>query len=354
MLKNIQLENFRNHAKFKLELQHTTVLIGRNGVGKTNILEALVMLSFCRSFRSDDKRNLINRDCSFARIVGDDLELFLTNTPRLIMKAKAKGAPKRLSDFIGYLPSVIFSPETISIITGTPSDRRRFLDIMLSQVDREYLNALTAYRKVRQQRNSLLQRIGLGQAGEEELIFWDAEINREAEIISKKRNEAIDFINKLLPGIYQKISGDKSDNKLELKYLKNFEGALIDTLKQGRRREIAYGGTIFGPHRDDVQFNLNGFNMANFASRGELKSGILALKIGELRFLEQSEKLKMKSKENKVTPLLLLDDIFSEFDKERRSHLGDLILQYQSVITSTEKEHLSEILLKDAKIVDII
>ena len=348
MLKNINLENFRSHHKFDLDLDHITIILGPNGAGKTNILEAISLLSFCRSFREDDKKNLINIDKEYARITGDDLELFMTRHPRLILKVKTKGIARKVADFIGYLPSVVFSPETISIITDSPSYRRRFLDIMISQVDREYLVSLMNFKKIRQQRNNLLQHIAKGLGNESELSFWDNEFAKESKIIIDKRGESVRFLNGILAKFYQSISGNKTD-VLQLEYHNNFEGDILNHLKESRAREIAYGGTIFGPHRDDLIFKLNGKDMGNFASRGELKSAILALKIAELNFLES----KPKFEDNEYAPLLLLDDIFSEFDPVRRAHLSKLISQYQSVITTTEKEHIPEELLKEAKIVEL-
>lgn len=348
MLKKIKLENFRSHKRFELELGLTNILIGPNGAGKTNILEAFSVLSYCRSFRMDDKKNIINIDSEYCRAVGDELEIFMSRLPRLILKAKLKGAPKKLSDFIGYLPAVVFSPETVSIITGAPGDRRRFLDIMISQVDKEYLMALSNFKKIRQQRNSLLQNINKGLNKKEELSFWDKEFCRESQIILKKRGESVNFLNEQMPQIYKEISDDKKDI-LKLSYINNFEGDLMESLERGRERDIAYGGTITGPHRDDLLFTLNNQNMANFASRGELKSAILALKMIELSYLEKRHNKERGGRK----PILLLDDIFSEFDPKRREHLAKLILKYQSVITTTERENVPGELLKNAKIVEI-
>lgn len=348
MLKKIKLENFRSHKKFELELERTNLIIGPNGAGKTNILEAFSVLSFCRSFRMDDKKNIINMDSEYCRAVGDELEIFMSRYPRLILKAKIKGSPRKLSDFIGYLPAVVFSPETVSIITGAPGDRRRFLDIMISQVDKGYLVALSNFKKIRQQRNCLLQNISKGLNSASELSFWDKEFCRESEIILKKRGESVNFLNEQMPQIYQEISDDKKDI-LNLTYINNFEGDLMGCLERGRARDIAYGGTISGPHRDDLGFILNTQNMANFASRGELKSAILALKVSELSYLEKNH----NEERGGGKPILLLDDIFSEFDPKRRDHLAKLILKYQSVITTTERGNVPEELLKSAKITEL-
>lgn len=352
MFKHLRLENFRNHKKFELNFDQITVLVGLNGSGKSNILEAMTMLSFCRSFREEDKKNLINFDSDYARVVGDDLEIFITKAPRLLMQAKEKGVNRKLSDFIGRLPTVVFSSETISIITGSPSDRRRFMDVMISQINSEYLRTLIGYKKVKQQRNNLLQRIFQRQGNEDELDFWDKELIKLGSMIIEEREEAVLIINGALPKLYQSISGDpKADFKIG--YLKSFEGEMEEALRRFRRREIASGRTLFGPHRDDIIFTLDGRNMANFASRGEIRSAVLALKIAELKYLENIKEKSLRESDNSAKPILLLDDIFSEFDPTRRARLGELVSQYQSLITSTEESHLSPELLKKSKVIEI-
>ncbi len=351
MFKHLKLENFRSHKKFVLDLEQTTVLVGRNGTGKSNVLEAVTMLSCCRSFREEDKKNLINSDSDYARITGDDLEIFLARSPRLLMQAKVNGLVKKAVDFIGTLPAIIFSAETISIISGSPADRRRFIDVMVSQTNKEYFRALVDYKKVKQERNVLLQRIRQREATESELSFWDKELIRLGNIIIKTREEAILALNINLPSYYQKISGDKK-SMLKIVHRRNFEGDLEENLRRFRFREIASGNTIIGPHRDDLIFLLKEKNMDNFASRGEIKSAILALKICELKFIESALE-KDKDNRNYKSPILLLDDIFSEFDPDRRAHLGGLIAEYQSLITSTETANLPPKLLEGSKIVEI-
>ena len=371
MLKHLKLTNFRNHANFEVKLDKTTVFVGKNGCGKSNILEAIALLSFCRSFRDDDKKNLVKIGADFARITGDTAEIFLQKNPNFIFQAKDKGVIKKQSDFIGRLRSVVFSPETMAIITGSPRYRRKFLDIMISQSDRQYLRALVRYEKVRLERNSLLQRIRANVASESELDFWDKELITEGCSIIESRQKTITYLNTKLSKVYSKISG--RTDQLDLNYENNVidgrasspfqapkepdgsqrqSDSFAEKLKSMRRREILSGRTFIGPHRDDLVFNLNPFdklraglcNMANFASRGEIRSAILALKIAELEFLSEGETNQ---------PLLLLDDIFSEFDHNRREHLCDLIETYQTIITTTEVEHLSKCLLGKAKIIQL-
>ncbi len=342
MLKRLKLLNFRNHADFEVELDKTTVFVGQNGAGKSNILEAISLLSFCRSFRNDDKKNLVKINADFARITGDDAEIFLQRNPSFIFQAKEKGVVKKQAEFIGRLRSVVFSSETMAIITGSPRQRRKFLDIMISQSDRDYLRALVRYEKVRLERNSLLLRIRTNLANESELDFWDKELVAEGKTIIESRTEAIQNLNIQLSELYSKISGRK--DQLDLQYDCNADEGFENQLRSNRRREILSGHTLIGPHRDDLVFLLNHCDVANFASRGEIRSAILALKIAELEFLSDGEKNQ---------PLLLLDDIFSEFDRSRREHLCNLIEKYQTIITTTEVEHLSKCLLGKAKIIDL-
>ena len=350
MLKKLYLENFRSHKKISIDLSPVTVFVGPNGAGKTNILEALGLLSFCRSFREENKKNLIQISAPYCRVICDDLELTMAREPRLIFKAKKNGTPKPPASFIGILPSVIISPETIALISGSPGDRRRFLDIMIGQEDREYLLAISSFKKIRYQRNSLLQRIGKGMANKSELDFWNREFIQTSNLISSKREEAIKFLDKITPPIYKKISGNEGD-QISILYQKNYEN-LESTLKQNEGREIASGSCLFGAHRDDININLNNLPMANFASRGELKSAVLSLKMAELKFIEEHAKARSKIEEI-YEPILLLDDIFSEFDIKRKAHLVELIKNYQTFITVTEEDVLPSNIFDDASIIKV-
>lgn len=353
MIINLKLENIRLHDSYELTLGKTNILIGKNGVGKTSILEALALLSWGRSFRCDDKRNLIKSDKAYGRVTADELEVFVQKEPRLLLKVKERGVPKRLTDFVGKIKVVAFSPETLNIITGAPAERRRFLDIMISEVSKRYLKSLSEYTKVRRQRNSLIGRINAGQASEEELVFWDGELVRYGNEIVAERLSAVKFINEKIGDLYKEISG-KKEERLQLFYHNKAGDDFAQKLRDSRPRDLAYGATIYGPHRDDLEFRLNNMEMSEFASRGEIRSAILALKVCELNYLEFSMKNSTNYFGEYADPILLLDDIFSEFDEDRREHLGRLILNYQSLITTTDRSHLSSDLLKNAEVIEIV
>jgi len=341
MLKKLSLTNYRNHSKFDIDLSNITILVGKNGVGKTNILESVEVLSSCRSFRGENRLDLIKFDSEYTRIVGDDLEVFIQRTPKLLFQVKERGVKLKVSDFVGILPSVVFSPESLDIITGEPKERRRFLDIVISQKNHSYLRALQNYKKILAQRNNLLKLILSGQASEDQLDYWDNELVVSAKIITDGRKEAIsDFISNL-QHFYQTISGNKKA-EIKIEYFAKADGDFKTKLFARRSIDIAAGLTTTGPHRDDLQFKIDNLEAEKYASRGELRSIVLALKMAELKYLE-----------NGVKPILLLDDIFSEFDSDHRKHLYKLIADYQVIITTTDTDYLSKELLTKSTVIMI-
>jgi len=350
MIERLKLENFRNHINFELKLDKTNIIVGKNGSGKTNILESIALLSYCRSFREEDKKNLINLKSEFSRINIGDLEMFLGREPRFCLRTRKHGVNIKLSDFVGLIPSVILSPESISIITGSPRERRRFLDIMISQTNQEYLLDLIEYKKIQKQRNSLLINLNKRLAKKEELDFWNDQFVKISDKIRNERKKSIGYINARISTLYQNISGREADT-LKLKYLQNYDGELLACLARNYDREVGAKLSLFGAHRDNILFILNKLDMNNYASRGELKSAVLALKMAELNFIQEMKSKREVTNDCIAQPILLLDDIFSEFDEGRRSHLSKLILQYQSVTTTTEIDNLPKELVKSANII---
>lgn len=305
------------------------------------------MLSFCRSYREEKKQNLINYHQNFARLTGDDLDLVLCREPQFIMKVRVKGVPRRTTGLVGILRAVIFSPETMAIITGSPGDRRRFFDILISQTDYEYLRTLVDYTKIRRQRNRLLRLIKQKSAAVSELNYWDGELIRLGVFIGQRRQSAVDNLNLFISDHYAVIAN--SDNvMLKLNYDRR-SNDLVRDLPLSRGRDIADERTNLGPHTDNLIFLLDNRDMANFASRGEIKSAILALKVAELKFLEGVSRGGGEGAE----PLLLLDDVFSEFDAQRREHLLSLISDHQTIITAADRGLLPEKILKKAKIIEL-
>lgn len=384
MLHNISLTNFRNYSKYSIDFGKTTIFVGANGIGKTNIIEAIYLISTGRSWRTNRDNETVRwsdvipsqseespanagsriRERSFAdaqddiqnvaRIIGQivnedsyEIEMIIQKTPTAehpqTKLVKINSVKKKLTEILGLLPTVLFSPEEIHLIDGAPALRRRFLDILLCQIDRKYTLALLDLAKIIRGRNRLLYYLKIGRSKVDELAFWDEKLVALGSFIVKKRQGATTKINKELTKKYQEIAG--RGESLQLKYKPTVEpDNFAEMLAANREREIEQTATLFGPHRDDLVFLLQSKDITTFGSRGEYRSAVLAVKASELEFLaiEKGER-----------PLLLLDDIFSELDKNRRMHLAKIVEGQQTIITTTDLDHIEKNLGEKGKIVEL-
>jgi len=334
----VQLTNFRNFKKKTIDFsQEVTVIVGPNASGKTNILESLFLLSSGKSFKAQIEEEMIDYNNDLARITGkvssmqnvesSTLEAILTrgteDWPR--KKLLINGVPKRLIDFAGNFKTVLFGPWDMDLVTGPPPLRRKFLDTVLSQVDREYRRAILSYEKGLRQRNRLLFRIREEGLSRGQLLFWNQLLIKNGDYISAKREELINVIN---------FKGDLNNTKFEITYDRSSisEGRL----KQYAEEEIAAATTLVGPHRDDFLFRIQvnkkeTRDLAIYGSRGEQRMGILWLKLRELAFVEETTNEK---------PTLLLDDILSELDHQHRKIVVELAKGQQTVITTADEHFI--------------
>ena len=364
-LKKLQLENFRNYSRYTYEFPEEkafTVLVGANGKGKTNFLEAIYVLSLGKSFRTILQDDLIEWKYDYMRCQCEtltdgektSLEVFYTNYPRKQKSFKRNKVSLKNSEYLGNLITVLFHPEDLNMLYLSPSYRRRYLDILLSQTDKKYLNALTQYKKALKQRNALLHEIRekrfmsmQSTTLEKDLDAWDEELIEFGSQIIHKRIELIKFLNKKLEKIYRSISSAKESIKIEYKnnIAPQEKASSQDKIKenyqqelfQRREKEIARAKTTIGPHRDDLIFYINDKEISGSASRGEFRTLLLALKLAEIKYI--------KSKTNK-NPVLLLDDVFSELDRKRQTHLLESIKDCQTIITTTDSGNLEELAAK--------
>lgn len=333
MIKEIYLQNFRSYKKQKFEFgSGTVVVVGPNGSGKTNLMEAMYMLATGKSFRAELEEEVIGYGEEVGRVeaeVGVDLEVVLTRGEVGGVKVGRKkfmvnGVPKRMMDFVGVFRAVLFGPWDLDLITDSPGLRRRFLDSVLVQVDREYRRALLSYEKGLRQRNRLLERIREAGIPRSQLIFWDKLLIKNGDYISRKREEILGFLN-----LYQPLSG--SSVTFSSEYLKS---AISESrLAQYAKEEVAAGVTLVGPHRDDVEFYFGRGearrDLSKFGSRGEQRLAVFWLKLGELEYIAQMGE----------RPVLLLDDIFSELDHAHRELVVSVVGKQQTFITAAD-EHL--------------
>ena len=341
ILSSVTLGNFRSYSKQTFQFSPaTTLIVGPNTSGKTNILEAIAFLATGKSFRADSDREMIAWNEELGRasaVVGDTkLEALVTGgviggQPAPFKKYVVNGVSRRLVDFLGNLRVVLFWPEHLALVTQSPSLRRRYLDSVLVQVDREYRRNLLSYERGLRQRNSLLERIKEGFAQKSQLLFWDQLLIKAGGYITDKRAAFIDFINNYqltnLP--MNKLTYDKSvisESRLE----------------QYAMEEVAAKATLVGPHRDDFIFYKNDKELSKFGSRGEQRLAVLWLKLAELSYIQQ---------EVGERPMLLLDDIFSELDSVHRALVFDLIGKQQTIITSAESGVLGENKFADATMI---
>lgn len=354
MLKHLELTNFRNYNKFSLDFAKTTILVGPNGIGKTNILEAIYLLATGRSWRTNKDSEAVKRESDFTKIKAiiqndreKEIELIIQRLPTLerpqLKLVKINKLKKKLTDLLGVLRAVLFSPEEIHLIDGPPTLRRRFLDILLCQIDKKYTYALLELAKIIRGRNKLLYFIKIGKSKIDELVFWDEKLIILSSFLIGKRKSTIEKLNGNISRFYQEISGTRE--ALMIKYR---PGAEVENFKrileENQKREIEKTATLFGPHRDDLVFLLENQDITTFGSRGEYRSIVLALKMAELEFL---------TSETGEKPLLLLDDIFSELDKTRREHLAGIIGKQQTIITTTDLDHIEKELREKGKIIEL-
>ncbi len=360
-LSSLQLENFRNYRSYSYKFndeKNVTILLGPNGKGKTNFLEAIYVLSLGKSFRSIMHGDMIEWEMDYMRckgtIIQDDeeveLEVFYSITPRKSKNFKKNDVNLKNSEYMGNLLTVLFHPEDLNMLYLSPSLRRRYMNILLSQTDRKYLYALSKYNKILKQRNVLLGVIREARFGgrdttklKEDLDAWDTQIVEFGSQIIAKRIALVKFLIANLEKIYRSISSKKEtieliyDSKIvKRQFPAEEEIAQLyrDELFNRMERDTRSTKTSAGPHRDDLKFLIDGKDISSAASRGEFRTLLLAIKIAEIEFIKE------KTGRN---PILLLDDVFSELDRKRQGHLLKCIKNCQTIITTTDLENLKDV-----------
>jgi len=340
ILKTLRLKNFRNHLDKSFEFEEKINMVtGPNGIGKTNILEAIHFTSTTKSPRTKYDRDLINYDKSFCFVQTGVLSEGEENALEVqvikkgeyenasLKKAKLNKTPKAIYNFAGQLKTVLFTPESISLITGSPSKRRRYLDSVLLQTHNNYKRTLGQYKQAIRQRNKVLESLNESRFGKFKIDYWDDKILVLGKYIQETRGEFSDFLKLHLEN-KSSLLGENNSN-LVFDYLKNtISKERIDKYKD---KEILARTTLVGPHRDDFEIRFDNNPIAYFGSRGQQRTILLALKLVEKNFIEEK---------TKVSPILLLDDIFSELDNKHEKAVLDFIKGKQSIVTSTYKPNL--------------
>lgn len=362
-ISRLSLVNFRNYTNLALSLTpEVTILKGDNAQGKTNLMEAIHMLATTKSHRASSDRELVSHDAMqeappFARLTAQivrptgDLEVDILlrlegpalppghissvshSTVVARKQVRVNGILRRPAELVGQFTAVIFGIQDIDLITGAPALCRRYLDLVSSQVDPVYLRSLQRYNRVLLQRNHLLRQIQDGKAQAGELDFWDTELVQSGCYLVEHRHNLAESIDNLAREVHHGLSGGAE--RLQVVYQpsigtgatsSDLERLFRKALHQSKRREAAQGVTVVGPHRDSLQFLINGMDAGKYGSRGQQHTVALSLRLAEAKHLR-----------NEVgdAPILLLDDVFSELDPHRRKYLLESITVFQQVIIST-------------------
>ena len=333
IIKSVELSNFRNYEHLDITFDSkTNIIYGDNAQGKTNILESAYVSGTSKSHKGSPDKEMIRfgeKEGHIRTIVekgGKDYQIDIH-----LRKNKSKGIAinkvpiKKASELFGFLNIIFFSPDDLNIIKDGPTERRRFIDSELCQLDKIYLYDLTNYKKTLEQRSKLMKDIYFNPSLRDTLSVWDEKLVEYGKKVIKRRREFIDEISGIVTDIHSNISGGREN--LQISYEPNVEDIfLADELIRAREKDLKYGQTSVGPHRDDIKFTIADTDIRKFGSQGQQRTCALSLKLSEIQIVEQTIGEK---------PVLLLDDVLSELDSNRQNFLLGSLYDTQTIITCT-------------------
>lgn len=337
-IKSLKLKNYRNYETLSLNFDDAAnIFYGDNAQGKTNILEAIYMTGTTKSHRGAKDREMIRFGCEESHLEtvvsknGIDYQIDMH-----LKKNGSKGIAinkvpiRRASELFGIVNLVFFSPEDLNVIKNGPAERRRFIDMELSQIDKVYMSNLANYNKIVNQRNHLLKEMSFGKNDtlESTLDVWDMQLVTYGNKIRERRLEFIEDMNKLISAIHRNLTGDRESIAL-IYEIHNSGLSLEQALRKNRERDLRLKSTSTGPHRDDICFMTGDLDLRKYGSQGQQRTAALSLKLSEIELVKR---------EIHDTPILLLDDVLSELDKNRQNYLLDNIHDIQTLITCTGVE----------------
>lgn len=337
-LKTLELKDYRNHKEKIIHFKPKGLLIlGENGSGKTNIIEAIQLLTTGKPFKAGYDREAVAHNKKYTAIKGTIQKRGQEKDIRIGIlikksskyenasskKVKINGQSKRIGSLAETVNSVLFSPLDMDLLTGSPSNRRSYLNDILEQSDKEYKKAIRDYKKARRQKNKILEIFQETGKGTSQLEYWNEKLLDLGTKIQAARRKLIDYLNE---NINQKLN--QIDLNLQVKVYYDINPISEERLEKYYSKEIAATTSLIGPHRDDFKLMQEELDLSRYASRGQQRTLILCLKLCELEYLETSTGEK---------PILLLDDIFSELDEAHRKVLQELIGKQQTIITATER-----------------
>lgn len=350
-LQYLKLNNFRNYKNFIFNPnENINIICGKNGTGKTSIVEAIYTLILTKSFRTINDRNLITFGEEYFNVIGNfsvdndiiEFKIYSDKDGKKVFINNNK--IKLLSDYISKINVVLFNPDDMKLIKDSPNIRRKYLNINISQYDKNYLFYLNDYNKILKQRNSYIKQLSLNYNNSfEYLDILTKQLIEKGLKINEFRNIYINKVNKLLTNYYNKIGTNKN---LLIKYKSHFNEKNSDEIfkiyEKNQNRELDFGKTLIGVHLDDYIFSMDDKNIKDFGSEGQQKNAIISLKLSEIELL----------KERKNTyPICILDDIFSELDNEKINNILEILPKnMQTFITTTDITKMNDEILNNSKI----
>lgn len=342
-LQCLKLLHFRNYERLELVFHpHLNLIYGQNGSGKTNLVEAIYVLALTRSFRNVNDRILIRQGSSLGKVEGTIIKKDFSNKYSIYISKDGKKVKvdsnrvMKLSDYITKIPIVLFAPDDLKIIKDTPSTRRKLLNISISQYSLDYLRNLSRYNKVMKQRNSYLKQLMVNANSSYEYldILTDKLVSYGLKIC-QERERFIGFINDYLANMYQSITGLSS---MQIVYKSDYkdidEQDIKKNYKKMLKKDLAFGKTNFGIHMDDLHFMISENDLKEYGSEGQQKNAVIAYKLCEVMFLKSVMGF---------SPILILDDLFSELDKEKISNIFQILNnEVQTFITTTDMDYFKD------------
>ena len=341
-IKSLGLFDYRNYSRKTLNFdRHLNIIVGKNGTGKTNILESIIVVSNTKSFRTSNDRDLIKKDEEFARI---DLNTN-KNSFRVVINKRNKSLYiderliSRSSQFIGKVNAILFKPSDLELFTQSPAERRKLLDIEISKISDKYIQALLNYNSLVKDKNKLLKEEKV-----DEVLFdvFNESMIPMIKTIIAERERFFDAINRYISPIYSKISGKDTEIRVTYKKCAEIEN-VAEELKNSKDKDFYYHYATFGPHHEDYSFKMDGYDINSIASQGQKRMALIAFKFALVKYIQT---------ETGSTPIILLDDILSELDKENQERLLSSIPEYaQIIITNTDINNIK--IKRDYRLIEL-
>ncbi|MEG0260111.1 MAG: DNA replication/repair protein RecF [Lysinibacillus sp.] len=358
-IEHLKLTNYRNYDSLTLDFSpKINVFIGENAQGKTNVMESIYVLAMAKSHRTANDKELIRWDTDYGKIEGAVQKKYGRLPIELMISKKGKKGKinhieqSRLTNYIGQMNVVMFAPEDLNVVKGSPQIRRRFIDMEIGQISPVYLHDLLNFQKILKQRNHYLK-MNQGKSLMNDVMYdvYNEQYIHAAIQIIRKRFQFMELLQEWAEPIHSGIS--RGNEKLVIKYkpvagmeanwtTSEMESFMAKKLQEAKTRELDRGVTLVGPHRDDLQFLVNGYDVQTYGSQGQQRTTALSLKLAEIELIKQ---------ETKETPILLLDDVLSELDDYRQSHLLNTIQgEVQTFVTTTSVEGIHHETIQHAQL----